>query len=78
MCLCVQDLVNTIASTLFFFLSSLVLACINHKIGAEIAAVVSSRKEGSDWPAESDTFCGDVSIGQNNFTSLLGLIGCER
>ncbi|KAM6942853.1 CKLF-like MARVEL transmembrane domain-containing protein 4 [Xenentodon cancila] len=34
------DLVNTAASTLFFFLSSLVLACINHNTGAEIAAVV--------------------------------------
>ncbi|CAN9507263.1 unnamed protein product [Ophioblennius macclurei] len=34
------DLVNTAASTLFFFLSSLVLACINHKTGAEIAAVI--------------------------------------
>ncbi|KAM9765153.1 CKLF-like MARVEL transmembrane domain-containing protein 4 isoform 1-T2 [Menidia menidia] len=34
------DLVNTSASTLFFFLSSLVLACINHKMAAEIAAVI--------------------------------------
>ncbi|XP_063330518.1 CKLF-like MARVEL transmembrane domain-containing protein 4 [Pelmatolapia mariae] len=34
------DLVNTGASTLFFFLSSLVLACINHNTGAEIAAVI--------------------------------------
>ncbi|XP_061597867.1 CKLF-like MARVEL transmembrane domain-containing protein 4 [Cololabis saira] len=34
------DLVNTAASTLFFFLSSLVLACINHNTGAEIAAVI--------------------------------------
>ncbi|XP_029353266.1 CKLF-like MARVEL transmembrane domain-containing protein 4 [Echeneis naucrates] len=34
------DLVNTAASTFFFFLSSLVLACINHNIGAEIAAVI--------------------------------------
>lgn len=34
------DLVNTAVSTLFFFLSSLVLACINHKTGAEIAAVI--------------------------------------
>uniref|UniRef100_A0A3Q2D362 CKLF-like MARVEL transmembrane domain containing 4 n=1 Tax=Cyprinodon variegatus TaxID=28743 RepID=A0A3Q2D362_CYPVA len=33
------DLVNTAASTFFFFLSSLVLACINHNTGAEIAAV---------------------------------------
>ncbi|XP_028293281.1 CKLF-like MARVEL transmembrane domain-containing protein 4 [Gouania willdenowi] len=34
------DLINTAVSTLFFFLSSLVLACINHKSGAEIAAVI--------------------------------------
>ncbi|XP_029955380.1 CKLF-like MARVEL transmembrane domain-containing protein 4 [Salarias fasciatus] len=34
------DLVNTAASTLFFFLSSLVLACINHSKGAEIAALI--------------------------------------
>uniref|UniRef100_A0A1A8IUC2 CKLF-like MARVEL transmembrane domain containing 4 n=5 Tax=Nothobranchius TaxID=28779 RepID=A0A1A8IUC2_NOTKU len=34
------DLVNTAASTFFFFLSSLVLACINHNTGAEIAAVI--------------------------------------
>lgn len=34
------DLVNTSASTFFFFLSSLVLACINHNTGAEIAAVI--------------------------------------
>ncbi|KAK2853920.1 hypothetical protein Q5P01_006581 [Channa striata] len=34
------DLVNTAASTCFFFLSSLVLACINHNTGAEIAAVI--------------------------------------
>lgn len=56
MCLCLrlQDLVNTAVSTLFFFLSSLVLACINHKTGAEIAAVVSSCKQGADRPAESD------------------------
>lgn len=49
MCLCLwlQDLVNTAVSTLFFFLSSLVLACINHKTGAEIAAVVSSCREGA-------------------------------
>lgn len=36
-----QDLVNTAVSTFFFFLSSLVLAFINHMTGAEIAAVVS-------------------------------------
>lgn len=34
------DLVNTAASTFFFFLSSLVLSCINHNTEAEIAAVV--------------------------------------
>lgn len=34
------DLVNTAASTVFFFLCSLVLACINHNTGAEIAAVI--------------------------------------
>ncbi|XP_047436818.1 CKLF-like MARVEL transmembrane domain-containing protein 4 [Mugil cephalus] len=34
------DLVNTSVSTLFFFLSSLVLACINHNTAAEIAAVI--------------------------------------
>ncbi|MEQ2250785.1 CKLF-like MARVEL transmembrane domain-containing protein 4 [Ilyodon furcidens] len=34
------DLVNTAASTFFFFLSSLVLACINHNTGSEIAAVI--------------------------------------
>uniref|UniRef100_A0A3Q3X589 MARVEL domain-containing protein n=1 Tax=Mola mola TaxID=94237 RepID=A0A3Q3X589_MOLML len=34
------DLVNTTASTFLFFLSSLVLACINHNTGAEIAAVI--------------------------------------
>ncbi|KAK2920095.1 CKLF-like MARVEL transmembrane domain-containing protein 4 [Channa argus] len=34
------DLVNTAASTCCFFLSSLVLACINHDTGAEIAAVI--------------------------------------
>uniref|UniRef100_A0A8D3BIU7 CKLF-like MARVEL transmembrane domain containing 4 n=1 Tax=Scophthalmus maximus TaxID=52904 RepID=A0A8D3BIU7_SCOMX len=34
------DLVNTAASTFFFFLSSLVLACMNHNSGAEIAAVI--------------------------------------
>lgn len=36
-----QDLVNTAVSAFFFFLSSLVLAFINHRTGAEIAAVVS-------------------------------------
>lgn len=36
-----QDLINTAVSTFFFFLSSLVLAFINHSTGAEIAAVVS-------------------------------------
>uniref|UniRef100_H3CVK6 CKLF-like MARVEL transmembrane domain containing 4 n=2 Tax=Tetraodon nigroviridis TaxID=99883 RepID=H3CVK6_TETNG len=34
------DLINTAVSTFFFFLSSLVLAFINHSTGAEIAAVV--------------------------------------
>ncbi|KAM3625167.1 uncharacterized protein V6R79_007846 [Siganus canaliculatus] len=34
------DLVNTTASTFFFFLSSLVLAFINHNQAAEIAAVI--------------------------------------
>uniref|UniRef100_A0A3P9L0F6 CKLF-like MARVEL transmembrane domain containing 4 n=1 Tax=Oryzias latipes TaxID=8090 RepID=A0A3P9L0F6_ORYLA len=34
------DLGNTAVSTLVFFLSSLVLACINSKTGSEIAAVV--------------------------------------
>lgn len=34
------DLVNTAASAFFFFLSSLVLAGINHNTGAEIAAVI--------------------------------------
>uniref|UniRef100_A0A8C8I0B0 MARVEL domain-containing protein n=1 Tax=Oncorhynchus tshawytscha TaxID=74940 RepID=A0A8C8I0B0_ONCTS len=33
------DLVNTAASTVFFFLASVVLAALNHKSGAEIAAV---------------------------------------
>ncbi|XP_061830741.1 CKLF-like MARVEL transmembrane domain-containing protein 4 [Nerophis lumbriciformis] len=33
------DLGNTAVSTFLFFLSSLVLACINHNTGAEIAAV---------------------------------------
>ncbi|XP_077570002.1 CKLF-like MARVEL transmembrane domain-containing protein 4 [Stigmatopora nigra] len=33
------DLGNTAASALLFFLSSFVLACINHNTGAEIAAV---------------------------------------
>lgn len=42
-CVILQDLVNTAASTFFFFLSSLVLSCINHNTGAEIAAVVSSQ-----------------------------------
>uniref|UniRef100_A0A8C7UL48 CKLF-like MARVEL transmembrane domain containing 4 n=1 Tax=Oncorhynchus mykiss TaxID=8022 RepID=A0A8C7UL48_ONCMY len=36
------DLVNTAASTVFFFLASVVLAALNHKSGAEIAAVVGS------------------------------------
>ncbi|KAG7258793.1 hypothetical protein CRUP_001177 [Coryphaenoides rupestris] len=35
-----MDLVNTGASTVFFFLASLVLACINQGTSAEIAAVV--------------------------------------
>ncbi|XP_008291048.1 CKLF-like MARVEL transmembrane domain-containing protein 4 [Stegastes partitus] len=34
------DLVNTAVSALFFFLSSIVLTCINHNTGAEIAAVI--------------------------------------
>lgn len=34
------DLVNTVASTVFFFLCSLVLVSINHNTGAEIAAVI--------------------------------------
>lgn len=34
------DLVNTAASTFFFFLSSLVLAFINHNTAAEIAALI--------------------------------------
>ncbi|MED6239966.1 hypothetical protein ATANTOWER_013940, partial [Ataeniobius toweri] len=37
---CKKDLGNTAASTFFFFLSSLVLACINHNTGSEIAAVI--------------------------------------
>uniref|UniRef100_D4A110 CKLF-like MARVEL transmembrane domain containing 4 n=1 Tax=Rattus norvegicus TaxID=10116 RepID=D4A110_RAT len=34
------DLVNTGLSTFFFFIASIVLAALNHKTGAEIAAVV--------------------------------------
>lgn len=34
------DLVNTAASTFFFFLASVVLASLNHNTGAEIAAVI--------------------------------------
>lgn len=34
------DLVNTCASAVFFALSSLVLACINHNTEAEVAAVI--------------------------------------
>ncbi|XP_023790762.1 CKLF-like MARVEL transmembrane domain-containing protein 4 [Cyanistes caeruleus] len=34
------DLVNTGVSTFFFFIASVVLAALNHKTGAEIAAVV--------------------------------------
>lgn len=34
------DLVNTVASTFLFFLSSIVLTCINHNTGSEIAAVI--------------------------------------
>ncbi|NXN94097.1 CKLF4 protein, partial [Rhinopomastus cyanomelas] len=34
------DLVNTGLSTFFFFIASVVLAAVNHKTGAEIAAVV--------------------------------------
>lgn len=40
-----QDLVNTAASTFLFFLSSLVLACINHNTGGEITAVVSRQNK---------------------------------
>uniref|UniRef100_A0A452RX86 MARVEL domain-containing protein n=1 Tax=Ursus americanus TaxID=9643 RepID=A0A452RX86_URSAM len=39
------DLVNTGLSTFFFFIASIVLAALNHKTGAEIAAVVS----GLNW-----------------------------
>lgn len=35
-----QDLVNTGLSTFFFSIASVVLAALNHKTGAEIAAVV--------------------------------------
>nr|KAF6409441.1 CKLF like MARVEL transmembrane domain containing 4 [Rousettus aegyptiacus] len=35
-----QDLVNTGLSTFFFFIASIVLAALNHKSGAEIAAVI--------------------------------------
>ncbi|KAK6477139.1 CKLF-like MARVEL transmembrane domain-containing protein 4 [Huso huso] len=34
------DLVNTGVSTTFFFLASIILAALNHRTGAEIAAVV--------------------------------------
>uniref|UniRef100_A0AC11EGD4 CKLF like MARVEL transmembrane domain containing 4 n=1 Tax=Ovis aries TaxID=9940 RepID=A0AC11EGD4_SHEEP len=34
------DLVNTGLSTFFFFIASIVLAALNHKTGAEIAAVI--------------------------------------
>uniref|UniRef100_A0A8V0Y536 CKLF like MARVEL transmembrane domain containing 4 n=1 Tax=Gallus gallus TaxID=9031 RepID=A0A8V0Y536_CHICK len=34
------DLVNTGLSTFFFFIASVVLAALNHKTGAEIAAVI--------------------------------------
>lgn len=34
------DLVNTGLSTFFFFIASIVLAALNHKSGAEIAAVI--------------------------------------
>ncbi|XP_036201059.1 CKLF-like MARVEL transmembrane domain-containing protein 4 isoform X2 [Myotis myotis] len=34
------DLVNTGLSTFFFFIASIVLAALNHKAGAEIAAVI--------------------------------------
>ncbi|XP_074059238.1 CKLF-like MARVEL transmembrane domain-containing protein 4 [Macrotis lagotis] len=36
----ITDLVNTGLSTFFFFIASIVLAALNHKAGAEIAAVV--------------------------------------
>ncbi|XP_073912003.1 CKLF-like MARVEL transmembrane domain-containing protein 4 isoform X4 [Castor canadensis] len=35
-----HDLVNTGLSTFFFFIASIVLAALNHKTGAEIAAVI--------------------------------------
>uniref|UniRef100_A0A8C9FZH5 MARVEL domain-containing protein n=1 Tax=Pavo cristatus TaxID=9049 RepID=A0A8C9FZH5_PAVCR len=35
-----SDLVNTGLSTFFFFIASVVLAALNHKTGAEIAAVI--------------------------------------
>ncbi|XP_075290349.1 CKLF-like MARVEL transmembrane domain-containing protein 4 isoform X1 [Opisthocomus hoazin] len=35
-----KDLVNTGLSTFFFFIASVVLAALNHKTGAEIAAVI--------------------------------------
>ncbi|RXM30101.1 CKLF-like MARVEL transmembrane domain-containing protein 4 [Acipenser ruthenus] len=35
-----KDLVNTGVSTTFFFLASIILAALNHRTGAEIAAVV--------------------------------------
>nr|KAF6318338.1 CKLF like MARVEL transmembrane domain containing 4 [Pipistrellus kuhlii] len=38
------DLVNTGLSTFFFFIASIVLAALNHKAGAEIAAVVGELK----------------------------------
>ncbi|KAG2469741.1 CKLF4 protein, partial [Polypterus senegalus] len=37
---CEVDLVNTGASMFFFFLASVVLAALNHRLGAEITAVV--------------------------------------
>ncbi|KAM6300518.1 CKLF-like MARVEL transmembrane domain-containing protein 4 [Aegotheles albertisi] len=36
----ITDLVNTGLSTFFFFIASVVLAALNHKTGAEIAAVI--------------------------------------
>ena len=38
-------MVNTGLSTFFFFIASIVLAALNHKTGAEIAAVVSELKK---------------------------------
>lgn len=50
-----QDLVNTAVSTFFFFLSSLVLAFINHRTGVEIAAVVSILSHKDKSPKNKKT-----------------------